>query len=198
MTFTDRLRQIFQGFLEMVGRNLAHLGISANTITLIGLIGNILASILVAKGWLLAGGILILCVGPLDAFDGAVARVEGKETKFGAFLDSVTDRYSELVIYLGLVLFFLKRFDSVGIILSFLAVAGSMLVSYTRARAQGVGLEVKAGIMTRVERYLVLAPGIIFQYPKISLWIIAILANVTAIQRIWIVRNLTNKTEKEK
>ena len=150
MTFTDRLRQIFQGFLEMVGRNLAHLGISANTITLIGLIGNILASILVAKGWLLAGGILILCVGPLDAFDGAVARVEGKETKFGAFLDSVTDRYSELVIYLGLVLFFLKRFDSVGIILSFLAAVGSMLVSYTRARAQGVGLEVKAGIMTRV------------------------------------------------
>lgn len=198
MTLTDRLRQIFKQFLENVGKTLFNLGISADTITLIGLIGNITASILLAKGHLLAGGILVLCMGPLDAFDGAVARAQGKETKFGAFFDSITDRYSELCIYLGLILFFLNKEDTAGIILTFIAAAGSMLVSYTRARAQGIGVDVKAGIMTRVERYLVLAPGIVFQYPKVSLWIIAILANITAIQRIWIVRNLTKKTEKEK
>jgi len=198
MTLTDRLRQIFKHFLENVGKTLFHLGISANTITLIGLIGNIAASILLAEGWLLAGGIVILCMGPLDAFDGAVARVQGKETPFGAFFDSITDRYSELIIYMGLLLFFVKKQDTMGIILTFIAAAGSMLVSYARARAQGVGFDVKAGILTRVERYLVLVPGIIFQYPKIALWIIAILANITAVQRIWIVRKQTNKIEKEK
>ncbi len=198
MTLTDRLRQIFKDFLENIGKALFHLGISANTITLIGLIGNIAASVLLAKGWLLAGGIVILCMGPLDAFDGAVARVQGKETPFGAFFDSITDRYSEICIYMGLLLFFLDGQDIEGIILTFIAAAGSMLVSYARARAQGVGIDVKAGILTRVERYLVLVPGIILQYPKVSLWIIAILANITAVQRIWIVRKQTNKTEKEK
>ena len=198
MTLTDRLRQIFKQFLENVGKTLFNLGISADTITLIGLIGNIIASVLLAGGHLLSGGILILCMGPLDAFDGAVARAQGEETKFGAFFDSITDRYSELCIYLGLILFFLNTQDTAGIILTFVAAAGSILVSYTRARAQGIGIDVKTGIMTRVERYLVLAPGIVLQYPKVSLWIIAILANITAIQRIWIVRNLTKKTEKEK
>ncbi|MHB8808011.1 MAG: CDP-alcohol phosphatidyltransferase family protein [Anaerolineaceae bacterium] len=198
MTLTDRLRLFFQRFLENVGQTLSHLGISANTITLLGLAGSIAASILIAMGHVVTGGIVLLCTGPLDAFDGAVARAQGEETPFGAFFDSITDRYSELVIFLGLIIFFLEDQDAAGVILAFVAAAGSVLVSYTRARAQGVGIDVKAGFMTRVERYLVLVPGIIFQIPKISLWIIAILANLTAIQRIWIVRNQTNKIEKEK
>jgi len=198
MTLTDRLRLFFQRFLENVGQTLFHLGISANAITLLGLAGSIAASILIAKGHLLAGGITLLCTGPLDAFDGAVARAQGKETRFGAFFDSITDRYSELFIFLGLVLFFLGQQDSTGIILTFIAAAGSVLVSYARARAQGVGIDVKTGFMTRVERYLVLVPGIIFQIPTVSLWIIAILTNLTAIQRIWTVRDQTNKIEKEK
>jgi CDP-diacylglycerol--glycerol-3-phosphate 3-phosphatidyltransferase len=198
MTFTDKLRLFFQQFLENVGQTLFHLGISANIITLLGLAGSVAASILVATGHLLAGGITLLCTGPLDALDGAVARAQGEETAFGAFFDSISDRYSELVIFLGLTIFFLEQQDGAGVILAFIAAAGSVLVSYTRARAQGVGIEVKAGFMTRVERYLVLVPGIIFQIPKISLWIIAILANLTALQRIWIVRNQTKKIEKEK
>jgi CDP-diacylglycerol--glycerol-3-phosphate 3-phosphatidyltransferase len=198
MTLTDRLRHFFQGFLENVGQALFKLGISANAITLLGLSGSIAASILIARGNLLAGGITLLCTGPLDAFDGAVARAKGKETRFGAFLDSITDRYSELIIFFGLILFFLQQQDDTGVILAFIAAAGSVLVSYTRARAQGVGSDEKAGFVSRVERYLVLAPGIIFQIPKISLWIIAILANLTAIQRIWIVMNQSKRIEKEK
>jgi len=197
MTLTDRLRVFFQTFLEKTGRTLLQKGISANTITLTGMAGNIVAAYCIARGNLLAGGIVILCMGPLDAFDGAVARAKGDGKPFGAFLDSVTDRYSELVVFFGLLVHFLQIGDANGVILSFIAAAGSILVSYTRARAEGVGYQVKAGFMTRVERYLVLVPGIIFGYPMVSLWIIAILANITAIQRIWIVWNYSKKEEKE-
>jgi CDP-diacylglycerol--glycerol-3-phosphate 3-phosphatidyltransferase len=99
---------------------------------------------------------------------------------------------------LGLIIFFLDERDGGGVILSFVAAAGSVLVSYTRARAEGIGLEIKSGLMTRVERFLVLVVGLLFQIPKISLWIIAILANLTAIQRIWIVWQQTKLMEKEK
>jgi CDP-diacylglycerol--glycerol-3-phosphate 3-phosphatidyltransferase len=136
-------------------------------------------------------------MGPLDALDGAVARAKGETKPFGAFLDSVTDRYSELVVFLGLLIHFLRIENSSAVIVTFVAAAGSILVSYTRARAEGVGYQVKAGLMTRVERYLVLVPGIIFGFPTISLWIIAILANITAIQRIWIVWKYSQEEEKE-
>ncbi|HAF62182.1 MAG TPA: CDP-alcohol phosphatidyltransferase family protein [Anaerolineaceae bacterium] len=198
MTFTDRLRVFFRTFLEKSGQKLLQKGISANAITLTGMAGNMVAAVFIARGNLLVGGILILCMGPLDAFDGAVARAKGEMTAFGAFLDSVTDRYSELVVFFGLLVYFVQNGDGSGAILSFIAAAGSILVSYTRARAEGVGYAVKAGLMTRVERYLVLVPGIIFGIPKISLWIIAILANVTAIQRVWIVWKESKQKEKEK
>lgn len=198
MTFTERLRDVFKNFLEDTGKRLYHAGITANLITLVGLGGNCVAAFFIGQGKLLVGGILIMLVGPLDALDGAVARAAGEITPFGAFLDSVTDRYSELVVYLGLMIYFLRSGDSSGIILVFVAAAGSVLVSYTRARAQGIGLDVKVGFMTRVERYLVLVPGILFSYPKISLWIIAVLANFTALQRIWEVWKKTIAMKKEK
>jgi len=198
MTFTERLRTLFKNFLEASGRRLYKMGITANQITFIGLAGNFIAASFIGSGNLLVGGILILLIGPLDAFDGAVARVAGEITPFGAFLDSVTDRYSELVVYLGLMIYFLRSGDSSGIILVFVAAAGSVLVSYTRARAQGIGLDVKVGFMTRVERYLVLVPGILVSYPKISLWVLAILANFTALQRILEVYKTTNSINKEK
>ena len=198
MTFTDKLRHFFQTFLDNVGNGIHNLGIRADTITLVGLIGNIIAAVFIARGNLLVGGILLLCMGPLDAFDGAVARAEGKSSKFGAFLDSVTDRYSELIIFGGLLIYFLRLEDNTAVILTFVAAAGSVLVSYTRARAEGIGYSVKAGLMTRVERYLVLVPGIIFNIPRISIWIIALMANFTAIQRIWIVWEQSKMEEKEK
>jgi len=198
MTFTERLRILFQKFLDGSGQRLHEAGITANAITLSGLIGNFIAAIFISQGKLLIGGIIILLMGPLDAFDGAVARAAGEKSLFGAFLDSVTDRYSELLIYLGLLIHFLQQEDAVGSILVFIAAAGSMLVSYTRARAEGIGQCVKAGFMTRVERYLVLVPGILLSFPKISLWIIAVMANLTACQRIWIVWKQTKEIKKEK
>ena len=118
MTLTDKLRVYFQTFLEKTGQALLQKGISANMVTLTGMAGNIIAAYCIARGNLLAGGIVILCMGPLDALDGAVARAKGEIKPFGAFLDSVTDRYSELVVFFGLLIHFLQRGDTGGVIVS--------------------------------------------------------------------------------
>lgn len=164
-----------------------------NTVTILGLVGNTIGAILLAQGYIVWGGILILLMGPVDALDGAMARLRGEPTEFGAFVDSVTDRYSELVIFGGLLYYYLQQGEWLYVVLAYLAAAGSVLVSYVRARAQSLGHETKVGILTRMERYLVLVPGLIFNIPKVSLWIIAILANLTALQRIWDVRSKAHK-----
>jgi CDP-diacylglycerol--glycerol-3-phosphate 3-phosphatidyltransferase len=126
---------------------------------------------------------------PVDALDGTMARLRGESSDFGAFVDSVTDRYSELIIYGGLMYYYLSMGDPLGGLLVFGAAAGSVLVSYVKARAEGLGYEAKVGLLTRVERYLVLAPALVFNQVLIGLAIIAVLANITALQRIWHVRS---------
>lgn len=188
MTLTDLMRQRFKGILDPVGRLLNSLGLMPNTITLLGLLGNTIGAILIARGEMTWGGILILIMGPVDALDGTMARLRGMAGEFGAFVDSVTDRYSELVIFAGMLYYFATQGNVLAGILVFVAASGSVLVSYVRARGQSLGADTKVGILTRMERYLVLAPGLIFQQPVWALWIIAILANITAIQRILDVR----------
>ncbi len=118
-----------------------------------------------------------------------MARLRGESSEFGAFVDSVTDRYSELVIFGGLLVYFLRQQEWLGAGLVYLAAAGSVLVSYIRARAQSVGFDTKIGIFSRVERYLVLIPGLVFNQPLIAVAIIALFANITALQRILHVRS---------
>ncbi len=182
------LRYHSKGILEIIGRALLKLGIHPNTITIAGLIGNLIGAWQLAIGNLTVGGIIILVCGPLDALDGTLARLKGEIWNFGAFIDSVTDRYSELIILGGLLIHFLLINDPVSCVGVFLAAAGSVMVSYTKARAEALGYTAKVGILTRVERYLVLAPLLVFNQPIIAIWIIAILANYTALQRIWFVR----------
>jgi CDP-diacylglycerol--glycerol-3-phosphate 3-phosphatidyltransferase len=134
---------------------------------------------------------------PIDALDGTMARLRGESSDFGAFVDSVSDRYSELIIYAGLLYHFLNRGDRLGGMLVFGAAAGSVLVSYVKARAEGLGYGAKVGILTRVERYLVLAPALVFNQLYIGLGIIALFANITAIQRIWFVRDQFHAKRKE-
>jgi CDP-diacylglycerol--glycerol-3-phosphate 3-phosphatidyltransferase len=121
-----------------------------------------------------------------------MARLRGEPSDFGAFVDSVTDRYSELVIFLGLLLYYNSQGDWVSTLGVYLAAAGSVLVSYVRARAQSLGYEAKVGILTRAERYAVLAPSLIFNIPWVGVWIIAVLANITAFQRIIHVRRIAH------
>ncbi len=188
VTLTDFLRKKFKNILDPIAGFLNRLGLVPNTVTLLGLVGNAIGAYFLATGKITTGGIIILLMGPIDALDGTMARLRGESTLFGAFVNSVTDRYSELVIYLGLMIYFLQQQNWLACALVYLAAAGSVLVSYIRARAQSIGMDTKVGIFTRVERFIVLAPCLIFNQPMIALWAIAILANFTALQRILHVR----------
>jgi CDP-diacylglycerol--glycerol-3-phosphate 3-phosphatidyltransferase len=187
-TFTAVLRERFGGLLDPLARVLNGIGLMPNTVTLLGLVGNTVGAYLLATGHITWGGILVLVMGPIDALDGAMARLRGEPSRFGAFVDSVTDRYSELVIFAGLLIYFLFQGNLVGAGVAYFAAAGSVLVSYVKSRAQTLGFDCETGILTRAERYLVLAPLLVVNLPMIALWIIAILANITALQRILYVR----------
>lgn len=184
ITLTERLRVIFKLPLERVGLYFHNLGVKPNWITFFGLLGTIVGSYFVAQGDLMLGGIIIMLMGPIDALDGAVARIGKEVTQFGAFIDSVSDRYIEVLIYGGIIWYFITEQNSLGIILAFLASSGSVLVSYTRARAQSLGMETKIGILTRFERMVVIGPSLIFSIPLFGVAVVAILANITAFQRI--------------
>jgi phosphatidylglycerophosphate synthase len=184
ITLTDKARVTFKGILDPLAALLNRLGLMPNTVTILGLAGNVVGAYLIARGHLTAGGIVVFLMGPVDALDGTMARLRGMAGKFGAFVDSVTDRYSELVIFAGLLYYFVQQGNQVAVLLVYFSAAGSVLVSYIRSRGQSLGWDTKVGVLTRMERYLVLAPAIILNYPVVGLWIIAVFSNFTAIQRI--------------
>lgn len=196
-TFTDFLRKLFKNVLDTIGGFLNRLGIRPNIVTAMGLIGNLVASVLIAMGWLFWGGLVAMIVGPLDALDGTMARLRKESGKYGAFVDSVTDRYSEIVLYGGLLVYFIENGTWQDALLVFFAAVGSIMVSYVRARAESLDYSSKIGLLTRAERYIVLIPGIILGYPRISLWILAVLANFTAIQRFLHVRSQAKDKQSE-
>lgn len=187
-TLTDILRVRFKNVLDPVGRFLNSLGIAPNTLTLAGLAGNFVGALFLAQGRFVTGGVILLLMGPLDALDGTMARLRGEPSALGAFVDSVTDRFSELFIYAGLIYFYLSTQNSLMVLLAFAALGGSFMVSYVRARAQSLGYEAKQGILTRMERFAVLVSGLLFGFTEVAIFIIAIFANITALQRILVVR----------
>jgi CDP-diacylglycerol---glycerol-3-phosphate 3-phosphatidyltransferase len=192
-SFTDNMRLWFKGILDPLANFLTRIGLTPTAITLTGVAGNIVGAILIANGQLLWGGILALLMGPLDALDGTMARLRGEASNWGAFVDSVSDRYSELLILGGLLYYYAAQSNMLGVMLVFTAAAGSVLVSYTKARADSLKFDANTGILTRMERYMILAPGLIigYYYPMVlmvAVAIIALLANITAFQRIWKVR----------
>jgi len=188
LTLSDAMRIRFKWLLEGVAGFLNRLGLMPNTVTLAALLGNFVAAVLLAYGRFLEGGILVLIMGALDSIDGTMARLRGERSDFGAFADSVSDRYSELAIFGGLLFYYVNRADNLMILATFLATAGSVLVPYVRARAESVGFLARGGLMGRFERYLVLAPSLIFGAPWLGIVLIALLANFTALQRIYSVR----------
>ena len=187
-TFTDWVRQIFSFVLTPLAEYIVKIGIHPNVLTFSGLVGNMIGAYFLSQGNFLWGGIIILVMGPIDALDGATARAKGVITPWGAFVDSTSDRWSESVIMLGLLVHYATTNAAQSTVLVLLALVGSLMVSYTRARAEALGFKANVGVMTRLERYLVLAPALLFNHPEIALWIIAPLANITAVQRILHVR----------
>jgi CDP-diacylglycerol--glycerol-3-phosphate 3-phosphatidyltransferase len=188
MSFADKMRVWFRWYLNPIAGFLNRLGIRPNTVTLIGLMGTIGCAVLIAFGHMTWAGILLLVMGPVDAMDGALARLRNETSDWGAFVDAVTDRYSELFLFLGFLIYYMLQANAAGVILAYLAAAGSVLVSYVKARADASKLDANVGLLTRVERYIVLIPGLIFNLPLSVLIIIAVLANFTALQRILRVR----------
>ncbi len=187
-SLTDFLRERLKGVLNAAAGFLLKIGLSANALTLIGLAGHFVAAFLLFKGRITLAGLVLLVLAPADALDGSMARLQGEIKPFGAFLDLVTDRYAEMVIFGGLLLYFMPQGNMLACVLVYLAMMGSVMVSYSRARAEAVGIEAKIGIMTRVERYIVLVAALLFNFPVVGVGIIAVLANITAVQRIMRVR----------
>jgi CDP-diacylglycerol--glycerol-3-phosphate 3-phosphatidyltransferase len=194
-TLTEIARARFQDLFNPAGAFLTRLGLHPNTITLAGFAGTAIGATFLASGNLVVGGAVVLVMGLIDALDGAMARQLGRRSAFGAFVDSVTDRYSELVVYAGLMAHYLSREDVSMAGVVFAAAAGAVLVSYVKARAEGLGFEAGIGLLTRMERLLLLGPSLILGFPALGLGAIAVFAHVTALQRILYVRRQARQTD---
>ncbi|MDO8491384.1 MAG: CDP-alcohol phosphatidyltransferase family protein [Dehalococcoidia bacterium] len=195
---TDARHDLSNRIAEPVARFIARSGVSPNTLTWLGLLLNIGVAAVLAWGHLFPGGFLVLAAGAFDLLDGAVARVTGATSKFGALLDSTVDRFSEAALLFGILVFFAKQNDLQGILAVFLAMVGSFAVSYVRARAEGLGIECGVGWFTRPERVILLAVGLLlsplpYALPGV-LWILAVMTNLTAGQRIYHVWKQTKKS----
>ncbi len=162
-------------------------------LTLAGAGGNIGAGVLAGYGEFLAAGVVLLAASSLDLLDGALARSTGRATPFGSVLDSVMDRVSEAAVLFGLLVYYTDRGDRPEALLIFVAVVGSILVSYVRARAEIIGLRLRAGLFTRAERVVLLGAGLVIEGAGIIdvltpvLWALAALASATALQRLALV-----------
>jgi CDP-diacylglycerol--glycerol-3-phosphate 3-phosphatidyltransferase len=168
---------------------LSRSGLKPNILTFIGLAINIGAAYFIATNHFILGGILILISGLFDLLDGALARFANQATKFGAILDSTLDRISEAAIFCGLLIWYIPKGASLEIVLIFVVLIGSFLVSYIRARGEGLGLECRLGLFTRAERVIVLAIGLLVnqwvnQSVVIVLWILVVFVYITVIQRL--------------
>ena len=171
--------------IEPIVNVLARLGVTPNALTFAGFAINVVAGVLIGLGQLLLGGIVMVVIAmPLDALDGSLARATGKQTKFGGFFDSVLDRFAEAALLVGLAAYFMQQGDDLSALIAFVAMVGSFMVSYTRARAEGLGLECKVGLFSRLGRVILMAVGLILGLPVLMVWLLAVLSMATAIQRI--------------
>jgi CDP-diacylglycerol--glycerol-3-phosphate 3-phosphatidyltransferase len=182
--FEQWVRRASRWLLVPIARFLGRMRISPNIITIVGFILNLGVAYVLAMGHLQVGGLLVLAAAGFDAVDGTLARETKKVSRFGAFLDSVMDRFSEATIYGGLLVFYMSEGMSEHALLIYAAIIGSLLVSYARARAEGVGVECKVGFFTRIPRVGVLVVGLLAGQMRIVLWILAVVTNLTAIQRV--------------
>lgn len=170
-------------FSGPIARVLIALHITPNMITVFGLLVSMGAGYAIAQGHLVLGGVIMLAGAIMDMFDGAVARMTGKASTFGAFLDSVLDRLGEAAILMGLLAFYFRGSDALGTYLAFGTVVLSIMVSYTRARAEGLGVPGDVGVMGRPERIVVMGIGLLVSYPKYAMGLIMVVSAITIAQR---------------
>ncbi|MBI3966684.1 MAG: CDP-alcohol phosphatidyltransferase family protein [Chloroflexi bacterium] len=190
----NELRGPMQRILSPFVSALARVGLTPNGATILGFLLNAAAGALLALGYITTGGIVLIVASLFDLVDGLLARTTGQTTQFGAFLDSTVDRYSESALFFGLIIYHVSHQEFFSALLMVLALIGSQQVSYTRARAEGLGVKGEVGLMPRPERMFLLATGLlsgsIIWEP---LWfvanvLLAVLTNLTVLQRVLYVR----------
>jgi CDP-diacylglycerol--glycerol-3-phosphate 3-phosphatidyltransferase len=158
-----------------------------NVFTFIGFFATLVASLLILKGFWISAGLAIILSGLLDLFDGVVARKLGKATAFGSFLDSVLDRYSDLLLLLAILIYYLRKEDPGLVILTAMVSMGTILIPYVRAKAESLQIPCTIGLMERAERIILLSIGMLFHLMGPILWILALLTHFTVLQRIYYV-----------
>jgi CDP-diacylglycerol---glycerol-3-phosphate 3-phosphatidyltransferase len=173
---------------DPVARALLRVHVRPNHLTVAGLGVSIVAAFALGQGRLRVGAVLLALAGLFDFFDGSLARLANSVSAFGAFLDSVVDRYSDLVVLLGVVLYYHRAADTAGVFLTMVALVGTIMTSYTKARAQSIGLACEVGLVERPERLILLIAGAAFNLLTPAVIALAVLANVTALQRIFYTR----------
>jgi phosphatidylglycerophosphate synthase len=185
MNLIDIRRNLAYRITNPIVRILSKSGITPNALTLINLATNIVAAYVIATGHFLLGGILVLVSGLFDLLDGALARFTKQTTKFGAILDSTVDRISEAATLCGLLIWYVPHEGAIlRIVLIFAVLIGSFLVSYIRARAEGLGWQCQVGLFTRAERVIVLAIGLLINQIFIALCVLAVFVFITVVQRL--------------
>lgn len=186
LTLTDRLRLIVHPIIDPIVGFLARIGMSPDLLTVLGFATHFLFAYLIAIGEMRWAAVAILVFAPLDALDGALSRKLGREQgTFGAFFDSTLDRLAEIILFGGfLYYFYITAPNPWMMALAYLAATGSLMVSYARARAESLGYEAKVGVLSRVERYVVLIVFLFFNLPEIALGILAFFTYFTLFQRM--------------
>lgn len=190
-------RSLAQRVNKIPAELVAKTRISPNIVTALGLLVALVTAWVLYTGHFFLGGFLVLVSGAFDMLDGAVARISGRSTRFGAILDSTFDRLSEAALFLGLLAYYANQGSFQEVVLVGAALVGSMMTSYVRARAEVLGLKCEVGLFTRPERVILLAIGLIFNQMLVILWIIAVLSNLVAWQRLFYVWQQLRKACKE-
>lgn len=185
-TLTDILRLRFRFIIEPIVTHLARLPVSPNLLTILGTLGHLIVAWLISNGQMQGAGIAIMLIAPLDALDGALARKLGyKAEGFGAFLDSTLDRIAEIILFGGFLFYYGSVGDMLMMATTYIAITGSIMVSYARARAEALGLSCKIGVLSRVERYVILTLTLLVGYPQVGLVILALFSYITVAQRVF-------------
>jgi CDP-diacylglycerol--glycerol-3-phosphate 3-phosphatidyltransferase len=184
------LKAFLVGCLKIIGAN-------PNILTFIGLLVNIYIAWLFSDGRIVLAGYLMILSGAFDVLDGAVAKATGKITTFGGFFDSVIDRYSDLVIWLGIIIFYARIGNMSYVLLTGIGMIGSIMISYNRARAENIIDKCKVGFMERPERHITMMFGAMFNHLTVAIWILAITTQIDAFYRIWYTRRKIREMESD-
>lgn len=186
MTFTDWARARAAFLIDPIVTFLARFRLSPDALTVTGMMAHFFIAWLVGTGHMIWASVAIMFFAPLDALDGALARkLDRKQKGFGAFLDSTLDRIAEIILFGGFIYYYVQQGNQVMLAVAYIAITGSLMVSYARGRAEGLGFDCKVGMLGRLERYVVLTFFLFVNQPAIALVILAVLSYFTVAQRMY-------------